>query len=131
VERIEFVRHCRWVNEVIKDAPWEVTLQFLKDRRINFVAIDEGTSVDPACDKARIKAYDELKKHGAVLSFGICVLTVNMRIVDKIIKTRRTVGLSQRSRPVLSPSQRATPTLASPPAAPYFTEHIDMYATRD
>jgi glycerol-3-phosphate cytidylyltransferase-like family protein len=66
VERIELVRHCRWVNEVIKDAPWEVTLQFLKDRRINFVAIDEGTSVDPACDKARIKAYDELKKHGAV-----------------------------------------------------------------
>ena len=57
------------MNEVIKDAPWEVTLQFLKDRRINFVAIDEGTSVDPACDKARVKAYDELKKHGAVFYF--------------------------------------------------------------
>lgn len=75
VERNEFVRHCRWVNEVIKDAPWEVTPQFLKDRRINFVAIDEGTSVDPACDKARIKAYDELKKHGAVFFFeNVCSL---------------------------------------------------------
>jgi cytidyltransferase-like protein len=111
VERIELVRHCRWVNEVIKDAPWEVTLQFLKERRIDFVAIDEGTTVDPACDKARVKAYDELKKH------------------DKIIKTRRTSGLSQRSRCVVSPSQRATPTLTGPPEAPGFSEHVDMHGT--
>jgi len=111
VERIELVRHCRWVNEVIKDAPWEVTLQFLKERRIDFVAIDEGTTVDPACDKARVKAYDELKKH------------------DKIIKTRRTAGLSQRSRYAVSPSQRATPTLTCPPEAPGFNEHVDMRDT--
>ena len=52
-----------------------------------------------------------------------------MRIVDKIIKTRRTVGLSQRIRPIASPSQRATPTLATPPEAPDFTQHIDMYGT--
>ncbi|KAF8956926.1 cholinephosphate cytidylyltransferase [Flammula alnicola] len=110
VERLELVRHCRWVDEVSKDAPWEVTLQFMNDKGIDFVAIDEGSSVDPTCDKARVKAYDELKQNG------------------KIIKTRRTVGLaSQRSRAIASPSQRATPTLTSPPDAPDFTTHVDVY----
>ncbi|KAF9563980.1 cholinephosphate cytidylyltransferase [Agrocybe pediades] len=97
VERAEIMRHCRWVDEVIKDAPWELTCRFLKDRAIDFVALDEGTSVDPSCHKARVRAYDELQKHG------------------KVIKTRRTVGLvSQLPRlliPSPSPSQRATPTL--------------------
>jgi len=64
VERIELVRHCRWVDEVIKDVPWELTLNFLREKNIDFVAINEGTSVDPMCDKTRVRGYDELKKHG-------------------------------------------------------------------
>lgn len=64
VERAELVRHCRWVDQVIKDAPWELNIDFLHQRRIDFVAIDEGTSVDPTCDKARLRGYDVLKKHG-------------------------------------------------------------------
>jgi len=70
VERSELVRHCRWVNEVIKDAPWELTLKFLDENGIDFVAIDEGTSVDPCCDKIRLRGYDELKKHGAYCGVG-------------------------------------------------------------
>ncbi|KDR80538.1 hypothetical protein GALMADRAFT_240841 [Galerina marginata CBS 339.88] len=104
VERAELVRHCRWTDEVLQDAPWEVTLQFLKDKAIDFVAIDEGTSIDPSCDKARVMAYDELRKHG------------------KIVKTRRTLGLvSQQDRPQVSPSQRATPTLTGAGEAPDIT----------
>ena len=64
VERVELVRHCRWVDEVLKDVPWELTPKFLEETRIDFVLIDEGTSVDPTCDKARLRGYDELKKHG-------------------------------------------------------------------
>lgn len=65
VDRAELVRHCRWVDEVVVDAPYVVTHQFLKSKRIDFVAIDEGTSCDPACDKTRVDAYDLLKKEGA------------------------------------------------------------------
>ncbi len=64
VERLELVRHCRWVDEVVRDAPWELSASFLKSKHIDFVAIDEGTSVDPTCCKVRVKGYDELKKHG-------------------------------------------------------------------
>jgi len=67
VERTELVRHCRWVDEVLKDAPWELTPNFLEEKRIDFVLIDEGTSVNPTCDKARVRGYDELKKHGQTI----------------------------------------------------------------
>ncbi|KAF8909371.1 cholinephosphate cytidylyltransferase [Gymnopilus junonius] len=95
VERIELMRHCRWTDEVLEDVPWELTLQFLNEKTIDFVAIDEGTSIDPSFAKARVVAYDELKKHG------------------KIIKTRRTPGLlNQKGLLHSSPSQQSTPTLA-------------------
>ena len=64
LERLEMVRHCRWVDEVITDVPWEVSEAFLSQRRIDYIAIDEGTSVDPNCDKARVKGYDEIKRLG-------------------------------------------------------------------
>lgn len=67
IERLELVRHCRWVDEVVKDAPWEVSVQFMKEKGIDFVAIDEGASVDPSYDNARVKAYDELKQNGKIL----------------------------------------------------------------
>ncbi|KAF9478247.1 Nucleotidylyl transferase [Pholiota conissans] len=110
-ERLELVRHCRWVDEVIKDAPWEVTAKFMQEKSIDFVAIDEGASVDPSYDKTRVKAYDELKQLG------------------KVIKTRRTIGLaSQRlHRALTSVSQRATPTLSRAPseAPPEFTARVE------
>ena len=69
VERAELVRHCRWVDEVLRDVPWELTLEFLEEKRIDFVLIDEGTSVDPTYDKARVIGFDELKKHGQCVYF--------------------------------------------------------------
>ncbi|KAI0792086.1 hypothetical protein C8Q75DRAFT_618955 [Abortiporus biennis] len=76
LERCEVVRHCRWVDEVIPDAPWIIDEAFLKARRIDYVAIDEGTSVDPTCDKERVKGYDLVKG------------------LHKALHTRRTVGLT-------------------------------------
>ena len=64
MERVEMARHCRWVDEVITDVPWEVSEAFLSQRRIDYIAVDEGTSVDPNCDKARVKGYDEIKRLG-------------------------------------------------------------------
>lgn len=52
------------MDEVVVDPPWELTDAFMLQRRLDYVAIDEGTSVDPNCDKARVRAYDEIKRAG-------------------------------------------------------------------
>jgi choline-phosphate cytidylyltransferase len=32
---------CRWVDEVVEDAPWVIDLDFLAKHRIDFVAHDD------------------------------------------------------------------------------------------
>ncbi|KAI8393693.1 uncharacterized protein BYT42DRAFT_551922 [Radiomyces spectabilis] len=39
-ERYEAVRHCKWVDEVIENAPWVVTQEFLDKHQIDYVAHD-------------------------------------------------------------------------------------------
>ncbi|GLB41783.1 putative cytidylyltransferase-like [Lyophyllum shimeji] len=103
VERCEVLRHCRWVDEVMADVPWELNSGFIDDNRIDYVAIDEGTSVDPGCDKARLKGYDTMK---------------SLKIV---IPTRRTAGLA-----VLLPTRPSTPSMPGSPQ-PEELPHVDMY----
>lgn len=40
-QRYETLRHCKWVDEVIEDAPWCVTPEFLAEHKIDFVAHDD------------------------------------------------------------------------------------------
>ncbi|RDB23742.1 Choline-phosphate cytidylyltransferase B [Hypsizygus marmoreus] len=67
VERCEVVRHCRWVDEIITDAPWVLDSKFLDENGIDYIALDEGTSVDPAIDKLRLSGYDNIKEIGKVI----------------------------------------------------------------
>ncbi|KAL6547941.1 hypothetical protein OROHE_009646 [Orobanche hederae] len=39
-ERYESLRHCKWVDEVIPDAPWVFNQEFLDEHHIDFVAHD-------------------------------------------------------------------------------------------
>ncbi|KAJ6845930.1 choline-phosphate cytidylyltransferase 2-like [Iris pallida] len=39
-ERYESLRHCKWVDEVIPDAPWVLTQDFIDKHQIDYVAHD-------------------------------------------------------------------------------------------
>ena len=39
-ERYESLRHCKWVDEVIPDAPWVLTPEFIEKHQIDYVAHD-------------------------------------------------------------------------------------------
>jgi len=40
-ERYEALKHCRYVDEIVIDAPWTLDMQFLEKHKIDFVAHDE------------------------------------------------------------------------------------------
>lgn len=39
--RCEAVRHCRWVDEVVAEAPWIVDAAFLEKWEIDYIAHDD------------------------------------------------------------------------------------------
>lgn len=77
-ERCESLRHCKWVDEIICDAPWVITKDFIEKYDIDFVAHDDA--LYPLSDTPNhtymIDVYDEVKK------------------IHKFLPTLRTKGVS-------------------------------------
>ncbi|KAF9054210.1 hypothetical protein BJ165DRAFT_1436875 [Panaeolus papilionaceus] len=71
-ERLEAARHCRWVDEVVAEAPWVIDEAFIEKYQIDYVAHDE--------DAYASAGHDDV--YGYVKSQG------------KFIPTRRTPGVS-------------------------------------
>ncbi|ESK87683.1 choline-phosphate cytidylyltransferase [Moniliophthora roreri MCA 2997] len=71
-ERLEAVRHCRWVDQVIPEAPWIIDQAFMDKYHIDYVAHDE----DPYVAEGHDDVYAFVKAQG------------------KFIPTRRTPGVS-------------------------------------
>ncbi|KAJ8517383.1 hypothetical protein ONZ45_g5414 [Pleurotus djamor] len=71
-ERCEAVRHCRWVDEVVSEAPWIIDGAFIEKYKIDYVAHDE----DPYVSDGHDDVYGYAKSQG------------------KFIPTRRTPGVS-------------------------------------
>ncbi|SGY54438.1 BQ5605_C006g03879 [Microbotryum silenes-dioicae] len=81
-ERYESVRHCKWVDEVVEDAPWVIDEAFMKKHEIDFVAHDEEPYVSADFDDV----YALAKSKGQFLptrrTNGVSTSELLQRIVE-------------------------------------------------
>lgn len=99
IERYESVRHCKWVDEVIEDAPWTVNQEFINLHKIDYVAHDEI----PYKSKDSNDVYDFVKSKGKFLptqrTDGISTSDLITRIVkdyDSYVRRNLERGVSAK-----------------------------------
>ncbi|KAI3457644.1 hypothetical protein Pfo_014307 [Paulownia fortunei] len=82
-ERYESLRHCKWVDEVIPDAPWVINQEFLDKHQIDYVAHDSLPYADAS--GAGKDVYEFVKAVGRFKETkrtdGISTSDIIMRIV--------------------------------------------------
>ncbi|KAI5813945.1 hypothetical protein BZA77DRAFT_221093, partial [Pyronema omphalodes] len=98
-ERAESLRHCKWVDEVIEDAPWIVTPDFLEKHEIDYVAHDDEPYVSAECDDI----YKPCKEQGKFMvtqrTEGISttyIITKIVRDYEKYISRQLSRGASRQ-----------------------------------
>lgn len=81
-QRIEAVRHCRWVDAVIANAPWTIDESFMERHAIDFVAHD----AIPYTSKESADVYSWVKKQGRFLSTNRTNGISTSDIITKIVR---------------------------------------------
>lgn len=81
-QRCETLTHCRWVDEVIPDAPWTVTPKFLEEHKIDYVAHDDL----PYASADNDDIYRPIKAMGKFLTTQRTEGVSTSDIITKIIR---------------------------------------------
>ncbi|CAG5124019.1 unnamed protein product [Candidula unifasciata] len=81
-ERYEAVRHCRYVDEVVTDAPWTLDMDFLDKHKIDFVAHDEL----PYATTSEDDVYQFVKDRGMFLATERTEGVSTTDVITRIIK---------------------------------------------
>lgn len=87
------MRHCRWVDEVVAEAPWVLDAEFLDKWEIDYVAHDE----DPYVSVGHDDVYAFVKAQGQSPVFRSSPLLFAHaygECTGKFLPTRRTPGVS-------------------------------------
>ncbi|KAI8093037.1 cytidylyltransferase-domain-containing protein [Halteromyces radiatus] len=99
VERYEALRHIKWVDEVIEDAPWVVTQEFIDRHQIDYVAHD----AEPYGSSESGDVYSFVKAQGKFLptqrTDGISTSDLITRIVrdyDSYLRRNLERGVSAK-----------------------------------
>lgn len=82
-QRYESLRHCKWVDEVIPNAPWEINQQFLDEHKIDYVAHDDEPYAGP---DGQSDVYQFVKEQGKFLTTQRTDGISTSDIITKIIK---------------------------------------------
>lgn len=105
-ERYESLRHCKWVDEIVTDAPWVITEEFINLHKIDFVTHDALPYSDASGQSADV--YDFVKKLGRFKETqrteGVSTSDIILRIIkdynDYVMRnlsrgyTRKDLGVS-------------------------------------
>lgn len=81
------MENCKWVDEVVPNAPWVITQEFIDEHKIDFVAHDAIPYVDTTGQSANSNdVYDFVKKKGMFLETkrteGISTSDILLKIVQ-------------------------------------------------
>jgi len=82
-ERYEAIRHCRYVDEVVVDAPWTLDMDFLTKHKIDFVAHDDEPYT---IGSSSVDVYDFVKKRGMFVATQRTEGVSTSDIVCRIVK---------------------------------------------
>lgn len=89
-ERAESLRHCKWVDEVVENAPWVIDQEFLDTHKIDFVAHDDIPYVSGDCSDVYKFVKDQGKFIATQKTQGISTSGIITRIVhDYDVYVRR------------------------------------------
>lgn len=81
-QRYETVRHCKWVDEVVENAPWILDMKFLKDHKIDYCAHDDIPYVADGIDDI----YKPMKEAGMFIATQRTEGISTSDIITKIIR---------------------------------------------
>ena len=99
-ERYEALRHCKWVDEVIPDAPWVISPEFLEEHGIDYVCHDDAPYADATGQTDDVYAHVKKigKFHATSRTEGISTSDIIMRIIkdyDEFVRRNLERGYSR------------------------------------